>query len=353
MSGMTRLPDQAIDRRRQLTRGAWDLYVLYCKHRNHETGRCDPSLRRLAALMERNYTYVSNCKTELVREGWIRRTGKNAVELLVGDFPPLKVQQMGKAKFGRNPNLEFGNSPKIEGSSSGEIRTEVREKSELHISKVVEPGIEPVVAAAAAAAELQSALQEPVTEEYVAEVIALGLYAANFVTWVWGKLKLHCATAHAVPIKKQLLVWLSTERGAPPTQPSLPGIGATLHEMPRQTAQPAKRCDSTCPRCSGTGWEIVAGRGPGTGARKCPAMFPPAAVIEAPAHRGGDTLLRDLALDEFEDLAEAVATTVEVHHRDAEAVIAELPMTDADRERMRGRFSVSGQEVAKRAGAGK
>jgi hypothetical protein len=82
------------------------------------------------------------------------------------------------------------------------------------------------------------------------------------------------------------------------------------------------------------------------------SIRPLAAAVGA-YNGGSDEVLRDLGPAEFEELAEAVATTVEVHRRDAEAVIAELRVTEADRERMRGRFGVSGQEVVKRAGAGK
>ena len=280
---MARVPDEAIRRKRDLSHGAWDLYEQYCKHRNHETGRCDPSLKFLAQEMQRTYHHVSDMKTELVRAGWIARQGKNGVELLVG-FEPPKVRQLEQ-----KPIPKFGKFRTSSSENSEPGPPEVRknpnpssENSELAYKEVVEPGIEPVVAAAAtAAAGVQQTLREPVTDEYVTEVIASGVYTEAHVRFVYAKLKLHCATARTIPVKKQLLWWLDQELSAPPVQPTLPGVGASIQAMPLGASVaaplPKEKCDATCPHCFGSGLEVV----PGKGARRCPAQAATAGESQA------------------------------------------------------------------------
>jgi hypothetical protein len=99
------VPEEVFRRRAELTSGAFDLYELYCKHRNRDTGRCDPSIGYLAAQLHLSYNHVSDLKCELVEKGWVERLGRRAVDLLVG-FKPPKVVKIGRANSGKNP--EFG-----------------------------------------------------------------------------------------------------------------------------------------------------------------------------------------------------------------------------------------------------
>lgn len=264
---MARVPDAAIHRRQELSHGAWNLYVHYCAHRNRATGRCDPGLTLLADEMGRTYRHISDCKTELVRKGWIRRTGKNAVVLLVGEFESVKVRQ-----FGKNPNLSSENFRTSGAPTSGGIRTQVREESELgRASLITEPEKEPVAAATAAAATVagsasgeEDPLSEVCDEAFVEEVLAAEVYSFEHVRWVWRKLRLHCQAKRTVPVKGQFLHWLSTERHT--SQQKLPGVESGVVSVAARASPPATgKCDHTCPLCYGSGVEVVAGKG----ARRC------------------------------------------------------------------------------------
>lgn len=118
------VPDEAFRRRAELSSGAFDLYELYCKHRNRATGRCDPSVGYLAAKLHRTYKHVSDLKCELVEKGWIERLGRRAVDLLVG-FKPPKVVEIGRANSGKNPELGGGGGGRI----PEKIRNSIPEKS--------------------------------------------------------------------------------------------------------------------------------------------------------------------------------------------------------------------------------
>jgi hypothetical protein len=95
------VPQGAYARRRDLSTGEWSLYQAYCRFRDPETGRCDPTNKELAEELGYTTVYISDCKTKLVREGWIRRLGKYAVELLVGEFPRPTVAEFEPAKIGK------------------------------------------------------------------------------------------------------------------------------------------------------------------------------------------------------------------------------------------------------------
>lgn len=77
----------------------------------------------------------------------------------------------------------------------------------------------------------------------------------------------------------------------------------------------------------------------------------PPAAMEARIAGGGDAGLRELTPVELEELAESVESLVEVQGREASAVITELRVTEADRERLRGRFGVDDGQVARVARA--
>jgi hypothetical protein len=282
---LARIPDEAIRRRKELTHGAWNLYVEYCRQRNHETGRCNPHLSTLAQQLDRTYRYVSECKTELVRKGWVERRGKNGVDLLVG-FPPPKVREVGlNPKYLRRPGagekseLKFGNFPNL---SSEKIRTQVREESELKFGRnpnlepgvlISEPGIEPVAEAAADSAAGSPPAPDRgallCTEVYVAEVRASGRYPPDFVNFVWRKLREQCERQTkrlgypVQPSVNQFEWWLEHELN-PPQQELITGArGVGDVRLGVNT-----RCDSSCPRCFGTGMWYPGGFGKGVA--RCP-----------------------------------------------------------------------------------
>ena len=105
------------------------------------------------------------------------------------------------------------------------------------------------------------------------QLVVMAIYASPceeaHVRFVYAKLKLHCATARTIPVKKQFLWWLDQELSAPPVQPTLPGVGASIEAMPLgapvAAPQSKEKCDAACPHCFGSGLEVV----PGKGARRC------------------------------------------------------------------------------------
>jgi hypothetical protein len=223
--------------------------------------------------MKCTYNHVSDCKTELVRKGWIARKGRRAVELLVGTFPAPKVRELatptgsnfGKFRTSTSENSEVG------GSNFGKFRTSTSENSEVgERAPIYEPVVEPV-AAAATAAERENFLREQVDEEFVREVIAAGVYPEQLVNHVWKKLKLHCVTQRTVPVKKQFLHWLSTER--PSAQPALPEMGAAIVEGRFAARPPVSKAacppDPNCSTCRGQG-KIG---GVECGCTQCPVCF--------------------------------------------------------------------------------
>jgi hypothetical protein len=290
------IPKEAWQRRHadKLTSGAWELYGLYCKFRNRDTGRCDPSGQTLMREMKCTYTHVSDCKTELVKKGWIARRGRSAVELLAGTFPAPKVRDLSPqstSKFGifRTSTSEYSELGRRELRNIPNSTSEYSELGER--TPIYEQEDQQVAAAPAAAAGRETCLQEPVTEQFVTEVVAAGVYPEPVVRHVWSKLKLHCATAGVAPVKKQFLHWLSTER--PVAQPVLPQMGAPVVEgrftSPGAPAKKAVRppdpncrtcngagkvggveCGCTqCQYCFGSGMEILEG-----GARRCRCREP-------------------------------------------------------------------------------
>lgn len=282
------VPSEALERRRELSHGAWDLYERYCWHRNRDTGRCDPSLEFLKDEMKRTYTYISNMKSELVRKGWIRRTGRHAVELLVGEFPPPKVRSFVR----KNPNEA--------GSSLGKIITPVRKDPNEAggAPYITEPLKEPVIGAAAAPAAVGSDAwkKELCDEAYVAQVKQEGIYPPPFVEFVWRKLKSRCRKEGVAPNKGRFEFWLSQEKSAP-VQPELFSHTVSHTDFQSGDNQPVKpalrdpdpncmlcRGDGEvdgqvcacrqCQYCFGTGMEIMAGKG----ARRCRCLRPTSAA---------------------------------------------------------------------------
>jgi hypothetical protein len=264
------IPGEAWNRRHDLTDGEWKLYVLYCSYRNDKTGRCDPSLKTLAEEMKRTYTHVSDLKRELILKGWIRRLGRNDVELLVGYLPPA-VRPLEAARSSEKSEDEVRKYPNLvapQSSEKSEVGTRSSEKSEDEVRKYPNenslPPYPPIrnellVAEAAAAAASADLLSMPADEEFVREVIASGLYRGEFVRWVWGKLKLYCMAGGSPPVRRQFLSWLSDETGSPPVQPTLPGVGAPLVEGSfGANGQPAvnpilREADPNCRLCGGEG----------------------------------------------------------------------------------------------------
>jgi hypothetical protein len=248
-------------RRKELTHGAWNLYVEYCRHRDYETGRCDVALLALAQALDRTYGHVSDCKAELATEGWLRRVGKNAVELLVGFGPPkVRAAAVNPKYAGRKKSGDkSGKNPEISPENSG-----------AHIRNYKK-----AVAAAPATAEAQAPpdrATEVCDDAYVAGIKARGTYSPEFVEYVWRKLRDYCAEQaqkHGYPVsptRRQFDWWLRNEL-TPPQQALFTGAG-----VPDVRLGAKSKCGASCPRCFGTGmWHP---EGFGKGVARCPG--PPA-----------------------------------------------------------------------------
>jgi hypothetical protein len=265
------------------------LYEQYCKHRNRDTGRCDPGLKLLARDLNRTYTHVSDMKRELIIKGWIRREGRHAVRLLVGVFPPPKVRPLAAPSSEKSED-EVRKNPNLGNQSSEKSEDEVRKNPNLAPGSPYtdEPVVDEPVAAAAGAADEQAWKKETADARYVESLKTAQLYPKELVEWVWRKLQFRCLQEQVAPTKGRLMYWLSTEREAPPVQPMLPTMGAPVVEgsfnsTPRVRA-PDPDCPlckgglllreddcpcTLCPFCSGTGMEMVEGK-----ARKCRCRQP-------------------------------------------------------------------------------
>jgi len=262
---VARLPDDAIRRRKELTAGAWHLYELYCFHRNTASGLCNPSNTTLAAEMRCSYTHVSDCKTKLIEKGWIKRLGRHRVELLVGDFPPLKVRDFGPPAgppTSENSELQLRKfrtpTSEIPNSNFGEFRISTSENSESQVTPPITPykdltsSKEPV--AAAAPTETKDFKKEPLDEAFVENLVASKLYPPALIEHVRNKLVFHCAQEGTVPNKGRLLHWLSRERE--PVQPDLYSGGSSVveqFESPRTVNPNLMAPNADCESCLGAG----------------------------------------------------------------------------------------------------
>ncbi|MGB7925559.1 MAG: hypothetical protein WCF57_20140 [Pyrinomonadaceae bacterium] len=205
--------------------------------------------------MKRTYTHVSNLKSELVTKGWIRRKGRHAVELLVGEFPPPKVRSLVR----KNPNEEDASLGKIltsEGASLGKIVTVVRKNPNEASGPpfIYEPGKKPEAAAATAAAPADAWKKELCDESYVAETKLEGIYPHALVDYVWRKLKRRCKQERVEPNKGRFEYWLSIEKGTPVQQPSLlepPVADARESFQASKPERPLLPPDAQCGTCGG------------------------------------------------------------------------------------------------------
>lgn len=221
----------------------------------------------------------------------------------MGSFPAPVVRSFGKnpdesaRSFGKNPETRrasFGKNPETDRPL---IRNEQLEEK-------------------AAAANSPDPLREKVTQSFVESVIEAGVYPEEFVRWVWSKLKLHCVAAGVDPIRKQLLHWLANETGAPPVQLSLlspPPVAGAFGAVAEASAPPAplrapdpecrlcggagsrdgRSCPCTlCPHCSGSGMEVISGKG----AKRCRCRSPQVITTVAPGD--GEELQPQTALEQ-------------------------------------------------------
>ena len=263
------IPVDAYRRRHELTTGEWDLFVAYCSYRNQQTGRCDPKRATLMREMDLSYFHFSHLKSALVAKRWLAKDGRDAVVLLVGEFPPLKVEELRKIA---NKSCEKSQLSASDASKVAKNRKQSCEKSQ--ISRARDPYsdeqlFEQEAAAAPAPGARPTQATDPllaeVTEEFVEDVIAQQFYPEHVVRHVWKKLKSYCRAKQTIPVVKQFLYWLGTEDYT--KAPLLPVMGATIHEVGQAIAA-APRCDHTCPHCFGSGMEVVEGKG----ARRCRGM---------------------------------------------------------------------------------
>lgn len=78
----TKIPNEAIDRIKELSAGAWKLYCLLARHRNQATGKCNPSAQTLARAMDMERRHIFRLKGELAQAGWATFNGGDATYLL-------------------------------------------------------------------------------------------------------------------------------------------------------------------------------------------------------------------------------------------------------------------------------
>ena len=87
---MALIPDTAIDRFKELSKGARLLYVFLCRCRNRETGRCFPSVATTQEALEVNRGTVFALRRELASKAWAIFDGDEVTGLL--GFASLKNQ---------------------------------------------------------------------------------------------------------------------------------------------------------------------------------------------------------------------------------------------------------------------
>lgn len=257
------LPEDALAKRSELTSGAWRLYETYCKYRDPDTGYCDPSLRILSKEIGRVYHHVSNLKRELVLEGWIRRRGRHAVELLVGDFPAPKVRAFVKNNLNEGPPslrkiaTKGGFVKNNLNEADGLVKENLNEESQLPPhppNRIKELNTEEAAATPAA--------NEICDDAFAAQLAATKLYPDLDVWKIWEKLRRRCLALGETPTRGRLVFWCDTER---PSQQRLPGIPGQVAPADFRTAtyfRPAvmEGADPSCPLCRGGGWKTTAER---------------------------------------------------------------------------------------------
>jgi hypothetical protein len=88
------IPDDAMQRRRELTPAAWFVYEEFCRTRNHRLGLSEATRQEISEASGLAYRSVKNCLVELRHKSWIEEH-ESGVRLLVGDFSPVdKRHQM-------------------------------------------------------------------------------------------------------------------------------------------------------------------------------------------------------------------------------------------------------------------
>jgi len=65
------IPDEAIDRMRDLTAGAWRLYCYLLRCRNRQTGQCNPSAATCAKAIGVNPDHIFRLRRELAKKKWV------------------------------------------------------------------------------------------------------------------------------------------------------------------------------------------------------------------------------------------------------------------------------------------
>jgi hypothetical protein len=123
------VPDDAIMRMAELkSPSAFNLYVYYCRWRDHGTGYVfgdKAAPREAAAGTGINLTYISTLKKQLTAAGWIAEEG-GRVKVMVGDFNvgrkgseyPRRALQTGSNISSFGSNISSGNSNISSGNSN-------------------------------------------------------------------------------------------------------------------------------------------------------------------------------------------------------------------------------------------
>ena len=119
---MAFIPDEAIDRLHELSKGARHLYVFLARCRNQRTGRCHPSVSATMAALACNRGTVYALRTELSGAGWAQFEGDSATCLL--GFNSLNNQTIGEANkqdTGISLNNQTENTGSLNNQTIGEV----------------------------------------------------------------------------------------------------------------------------------------------------------------------------------------------------------------------------------------
>lgn len=278
------VPRYAMEHAYKTSGNGWKVFSSLCKHRNIETGKCNPSHETIARESGVEITGVSKAKKELRDLGWIQTRGKWDVIILVGIDEFERARESYLANKARSQAQRFTKGGAILGKSQdaagdvGEFPVESWENS----GAILKDGnsSERDAAAAATTASVSRSIskqdahawkQETVTTEFLAELVTRGLFSEQVVNESWQELAFAVAQRgpDARAVKGELMAFCRAKQKTMP----MPHVAAEVVKLDTSRASGTagstggvRECDSTCPLCLGGQMQIV----PGKGARPCP-----------------------------------------------------------------------------------
>src|SRR5262245_20858244 len=134
---MAYVPDEAVDRITELSRGASLLYYFLCRCRNHRTFKCNPSVQTSMEAIGVNRGSIFALRKELIEKKWAKFNGDQAI-LLVGFSSPKnqtpetdndRVADFQSAISDSSPHA--GRMPEISGGVSLKNQTDYQEPSPI------------------------------------------------------------------------------------------------------------------------------------------------------------------------------------------------------------------------------